>query len=205
MEKNKSFIDNVVNYYDQSMGIDKRQEAIIRFALALLSNTILSILFAVIIAIYFKQVYILLIVLVTNSSLKMFAGGAHSRHSINCAIIGAVITNLIAYSSKFIIQLPYNIVVLFIIIASLFSLYIFYKYSPMTAENKPINEENKKARLRMISIVILLVWITYCIFNVYLGRITQFSMAPALTITWQSFSMTPMMYKIIKWIDDLTY
>lgn len=201
MEK---LVNKILILYKNHLGIDSRQEAILRYSLKLLISSIEGYILALFIAWSLDLFSYVLIVMITVSTLRVFSGGAHCSSAINCIIYGAITMNVLGGLGK-IMEFPKIVEVLLISLVFLYSLWAVKKYAPADTPGKPISTKLQKDKLRKRSIFIVCIWAVLLLgltFS-YKGQVRVLTYASSIGILWQSFTLTNMGYKLCHVLDKL--
>lgn len=148
-----------------------------------------------------------LVVVLTASGLRVMSGGAHSQCLRNCTLLGVILAPAMALGAKHIHGYLIPPAMLALVMAVGFiSIWSIYRYAPADTPNKPIISESFKARLRRLSLLYTLAWsllMTIMVSGLWIAPRYDIVLASTLGILWQSFSLTPMGYKLVAAVDAL--
>ena len=193
--------DRILGLIKNNATIDDKQTVILTYGLGLVINNIIAFAIALIPALLLGNLYHVAIILLTVSALRSFSGGAHNSNIINCAVNGAVISNLLGLLMRFLI-LNRAALYSFIIATFFFSLWAIGKYAPADTPSKPIVTVVKKHLLKRNSYIVLAAWCFICIYwFLRIPQVSTFIYASTLGILWQSFTLTRAGYKLYDGID----
>jgi accessory gene regulator B len=121
----------------------------------------------------------------------------------NCAIFSMIVANALGVLTKMVVPTK-EIILSAIVFVFLFGLWSISKYAPADTPQKPITSIEKIKKLKVRSLIILLVW---CFFNVgyYLlfDKVHGLMLASSLGILCQCFSITKVGYKLWQQSDVL--
>lgn len=186
--------------------LDDEKTDIIEYGIHAFIHMVMSVLLVVIFGWVFDVMVESLIISFTISIFRRSSGGAHASTSLNCAIIGVLISVLPSILFSKIIP-NINYVIILGIIVFVISLVITYKLSPVDSSNKPIKKLEKIQRLKRASIITLIIYMLIIILNILLyilnGKkiLLVYSISIYLGIAWQVFTLTKSGHYIINLID----
>lgn len=194
-------IDATINYIQNNLGIDKRQEIILRFSIELVISGAFSLGLALLVAVFLGIFPNVFIIMITSGIFRSFSGGAHSSTMFGCAIYGTVIMNILGLITKY-AHLSKNFLAISILLICMFSSWSFYKYAPADTPGKPIATKVKRKKLRRLSFFTLFIWYAVCLLW-YTGLVKNYTMiySSALGVLWQSFSLTDWGYDLLNHMD----
>lgn len=194
----------------KNISMDSDKEEVIAYGAFIFMQTIISILMVVVFGIVFNVLLEALIISFASATLRKFSGGAHATSPVSCAIIGMIVFGLLAILVKHcIINLDFLFIAIVMILCFVFTYYIMYKYSPVGTENKPLNNENKRKRLKEKSIKLIVYLfianISLIILYVQTRQILLLNIAICITvgIVWQSVTLVSLGHNIIYMMDKI--
>ena len=129
--------------------------------------------------------------------LRSFSFGFHAKNSLTCWILSAIAFIGIPYISTLI---TFNFLLKFIII--IYSIVIYFLYSPADTPAKPIINKQYRLKLKKISLTFV---ILYSLFIIFIGNfITNLLI---LALIYQGFMITPIFYRLfnIQYNNYLNY
>ena len=134
----------------------------------------------------FKEAILFLILF---NILRIFAFGIHASKSIYCWISSSIGFILIPFICK-------NFIIpnLFLIIASIISLISFILYAPADTKKRPLINEKKRKRYKMISIILTIIYILL-IFTIKSILLKNLLISALL---FQTILILPITYKLFK-------
>ncbi|SCZ03320.1 accessory gene regulator ArgB-like protein [Alkaliphilus peptidifermentans] len=195
------YINKVLDFFKGYMDIDKKQNAVLSYAIRLVINSIIAYSMALIPALIFGNFNNVLIITLTFAALRVFSGGAHNSSILNCSINGAIISNILGFLPKYLV-LNKSIMFSIIIFTFLFSLWAIGKYAPADTPSKPITTKAKRQVLRRNSFVVVCIWCFISIvWFIKASHVTTYIYASTLGILWQSFTVTTSGYKLYSVAD----
>lgn len=193
-----------------SLNMDKDSEEIISYGAFSLIQTIVTILWVVIIGKLFGVLYEAIIITFTISTLRKSSGGAHATSPARCAIIGTVISVGMALLIKSILSF-FNIyrVVFLGIISFLFSYYTIYKLAPVDSPSKRINKPERRSHLKKLSLITINIFLAAIIIMIFIYTkydrkfLLSYIQCIYLGIFWQTFTLTFKGHQLLNKIDSL--
>lgn len=149
-----------------------------------------------------------LIISFTISILRKSSGGVHAPTPESCAVIGTVASVGMAIIIK---NMYINLLFVLLsgIIVFIWSFYIIYKMAPIDSVAKPIRSIEKRAKLKLISIKVLCLYLIIVIISVICYLITQNAIALSYSICiymgllWQVFSLTKSGHVVFGKLNEL--
>lgn len=203
MEK---FIDNIVFIYDKNLNLSDRDKAILKYGVTIAISTISGYIGSLALAYLLGNFFSVLILILSMTLYRGLSGGAHCSTMIRCTIFSSILVNLICIVSKYILGLNFTPCIYFIMefMILLYSIWALYNYAPADTEEKPINNREKREKLKKLSFVYIIVWYCFNIFWFYIRKnVNEISFHISMGILWQTFSITPLGYKFLNVIDKL--
>ncbi|KAB3529181.1 accessory gene regulator ArgB-like protein [Alkaliphilus serpentinus] len=198
-----SCIDKILSQLNKHSQIDEKQRIVLTYGTRIIINSVISYSLALLLALIigvFKEV---LIILFAVSILRGFSGGAHNSNIRNCAINGAIISNLLGLIVKYFL-ISKATLYSFIIVTFFIALWAIGKYAPADTPGKPITTITKRYQLKRRSFIVLSLWCFMCIY--WFLRIPHVSIiiyASTLGILWQSMTLTKNGYKLYNKVDQI--
>jgi len=177
---------------------DRDDADYIRYGLEVVISVISKILFFILISLVFDVTKEMLSIALTFGFFRLFSGGVHLSTYTRCLTSSTILFFTPAILLKNINILEYN----FIITISALTIGIITTlfYVPVSASNRPISKNlNMKFKVRSISF--LSIWF---IINLIVYKFTSYSsivLSLSLGIIIQSFTLTPIGWKIFHNID----
>ncbi|MDD4780929.1 MAG: accessory gene regulator B family protein [Tissierellia bacterium] len=207
VEKLSNFIASKIS---ANLSIDSEREEVLAYGAFALIQTILSIIIIVIFGVIFDVLIEVLVISFSAAILRKFSGGVHATSPIRCALIGMFIFGVLAFLVKhFIINLDFIYLIVIMMIAFAFVLYIMFKYSPVGSVNKPLKNEKtrKNLKIKSIKFVLYLLILNIILITTYFKTKNSFLLTISLCIStgvvWQSITMVSLGHLIINILDKL--
>lgn len=197
MEK---FISKLSRWLAQGAGLNSNQEEIIKYSLTVLSTTVFGYIAIIIVGALTGYPKVSLVAVFSSSFLRMFSGGAHASTPLRCVLIGALIFPVLGWISIFIPQNSLPHLLILTVIAGTIIIGIF---APADTPGKPIQSKLQRRTLKLISISFLYIWTGIVWYLLAKGKITPLIPASVLGIVWQVFTITPLGYKILGFLEAL--
>lgn len=199
---------NITKELEEQLNLNDEKASVVQYGLYAFFHMGLSILLVAIIGAIFNVMIESLIISFVISIFRKSSGGAHASTSLNCAIIGALISVIPAYIiSK--ISINANYILLIGIVSFVISTIVTYRLAPVDSPNKPIKKKEKIKRLKRGSIIILLIYILLVILNITFYNFNKneiflsYSLCIYIGVIWQVFTLTKLGHNIINIIDSL--
>lgn len=200
-------INEVSDMLERELSLTPEQKEVTIYGLYVLLSTCTGIISIVIAGWLLGVLGLSLVTVFTASGLRVLSGGAHSQSLRNCTLMGVIIAPAIALAAKHFhgyFSLP--VMLGLVMAAALFSGWSILRYAPADTPNKPIISESYKATLRRLSMSYALLWfllMTVLVTGFWIATPYDVILASTLGIIWQSFSLTPLGYKLVATVDTL--
>lgn len=201
--KIERLIDLILGMYKKHLNIEKKQEAILKYSLTVLLQSIIGYTLTLGFAWIFDIFWPALMIIITFSAFRSFSGGAHCSSPLNCELYSVISVNALAFISK-LISLDYQYVMPIAIFTMLFSFWAIAKYAPADTPAKPITDPNKRYRLKKYSLTLLCIWsASMLLYFKTAHKGNMVILASSLGLLFQSFSITKSGYAFWKVSDEL--
>lgn len=204
----EDFSRKIAGNIKNNLDLDEDRTSIIQYGLHAFFHMALSIIMVMIVGAIFNIMIEALLVSFVISIFRKYSGGAHASTSVNCAIIGVIISvvpALIISRSK--VNVNWSILIGLIIFIT--SIAITYRLAPVDSPNKPIRKKEKIKRLKKGSIIILTMYSIIATLNILLyyytknNRFLIFCNCIYIGVIWQVFTLTKIGHRVMKIIDSL--
>lgn len=190
------------------LNLNEQKEQIIVYGAINLLQILFSIFWVIIGGLIFGVLYEAIVFSLVVAILRKYSGGVHASTPAGCVFIGAVISTLTGLMvNKILFSISTNKIILFSILCIIISFIIIYKKAPVDSIKKTITNLNIKRKLRINSmltiivfsvLIIILFILNYTNYNsLYINTIECI----ALGILWQSLSLTKIGFILFKIID----
>lgn len=194
------WITTVTGDMAQRLGYDQDQQEVLQYALTILITTINGL---IAIGVFGLLVGIPLIAVVCGLSgglLRAYSGGAHATSPGRCVAIGTI-----AYVGLGLIAVaivPFVSIYILLPVTVIWAWWTIYRYAPAEAPGKPIQSLLHKTRLRKRAYGMLVSWTTLT-FGLTLSNVEwkELIVGSCLGVLWQSLTLTPLGYRLIKYLD----
>lgn len=187
----------ILNSIDTELGLDSEKREQVEFGLKCLFTVVTSYSLIIVSSIVLRLFPGALLVAIAVGILRSFSGGAHASTSLHCAVIAVFYTNSLAFLSRILAR---NLTETWLFIAAaltaVLGVVLLLLYAPMDVPEKPINSPKRRFRLRLLSIVSLLIVIVLLLFVK-----GEHGYAMLLGLGWQLFSLTPCGERFAKLLD----
>lgn len=203
-EVSEKFSSNIA----RELNLDDEKRDIINYGIFNFIQTGICLALVIIFGFIFNVIIEALIIAFTISILRKSSGGVHAPTPESCAIVGTVASVGMAVIGKN-IDINLLLVLLFGIIVFIWSFYIIYKLAPIDSAAKPIKSAEKRAKLKLISIKVLCLYLIIVIISVICYLITQNAIALSYSICiymgllWQVFSLTKSGHVVFGKLNEL--
>ena len=196
----------LAGYLRAQLVLTDNDEAVLAYSIHSLVTGTISIIAIIIVGWFLGVLKLAVTAAFTAGGLRMASGGAHSTRALNCTILGMVISPGIAFLVKHLLaDLPGSGLIYLCIFTALVALTAIRKYAPADTPNKPITNPVQRRQLRRISTGLVILWLAVVLFTTIRHKIglQPYLTASALSIIWQSFSLTPIGYRAMAGFDRL--
>lgn len=198
----------VSDYICSNLDLDNRNREIIAYGAFTVIQTCFAYIIAIIIGLIFNVLIQALIISFCGSILKKYSGGAHASSAGRCIVVGNLIILLLSFLSILIIRtFQINSLLLLLIFCFSSSLLLVYKLAPVDSKSKPINNINKKKRLKKLSLVTLTLFLIIALIFVFLFYLHNsytygiVSISIMLGCFWQSITLTKFGHVFVTYLD----
>lgn len=202
-------VKRISRFISEELNLDDEKEAVINYGIFALIQMCLSISLVIIWGAIFNVMVEALIASFASALLRKSSGGVHSEFPGMCNFIGTVVSVLIGLMCKY-LNVNLYIAFLFIICSYLISYYIICKLAPVDSKSKPIRTANKRKRLRRNSLIIVSIYLSLSILNIFLYFIycnynfIVYSLCITVGLLWQSFTLTYNGHLVLSKIDKIS-
>lgn len=196
----------LAGYLRTQLVLTDNDEAVLAFSIHSLVTGTTSTIAIIIVSWFLGVLKLALIATFTAGCLRMASGGAHSARALNCTILGMVISPGIALLAKHqLADLPGPGLIYLCVFTALVALTATHNYAPADTPNKPITNPVQRRQLRRISAGLVMLWLAVALFIIIRDKadLQLYVTVSALSIIWQSFSITPIGYRAIAGFDRL--
>lgn len=199
---------NITKKLKKELSLDDEKASIIQYGLYAFFHMGLSILLIAIVGAFFNVMIEAVLISFIISILRKSSGGAHASTSLNCAIIGVIISVVPAFIIKKIPSQVNFIMVIGILVCTI-SMILILKLAPIDSPNKPIRKKEKIERLKKESVITLTIYIILLVLNIliyYYNKDESFLIYCSciyIGILWQVFTLTKLGHMVTRIIDSL--
>lgn len=166
----------------KELNADNKRKVKICFGIESILSFIIKTILSILVFILFGVLDLALISMITSSILRYSSGGTHCNTFLKCLIFSSILFSVIALLSRILIISNET----YVIISIFLSITLLYK-SPVHTKEKPLKNQNKKYKIKLISFVILLIYlISPLIFNIN----DEIKNVLLLSSAFQVFSLT---------------
>ncbi|ATW27325.1 hypothetical protein DCMF_23525 [Candidatus Formimonas warabiya] len=203
MKNNQTMTNKISHYLATESGKD---EEVILFGFKLFTSFILGYLVLIVLAVKLGIFYETITAGLTVSFFRTFSGGAHASSQWRCNLIGLLILIPIGFFVKYDYLAVNPFLGYLLLLTTILGIWSTYIYAPADTPGKPVTSQVQKKYLRRISFTLLFVWSILCIFLVLYEKnllINRLIFASCLGMVWQIFSITPIGYLFVHFLDSL--
>lgn len=193
-----------------TLNMDREQEEVIAYGAFAFIQTLWSIILVMLFGIILNVLIESLIISLAISVLRKYSGGAHSSSPNRCALIGAIVSSILAIIVVLAVKFNESYLIVSIGLLSFIIAYLTVnKLAPVDSLAKPIKKVEKRKRLKKASINILHFLLLVAIvlsagYYIYDREILlTFGLCISSGVIWQSFSLTKPGHLILGTIDNL--
>jgi accessory gene regulator B len=187
--------------------LDNDQKEVIAYGAFALIQTILSILFVILLGSLFNVALEAVVISFIVSILRKYSGGIHASTSNACMIIGTVIFVGLAKMLTF-MESSISVALTFVVVLISFSwcYHIILKLAPVESVTKPISNQKRK-RMKKGSIITLSVYLTLVLINIMFYYVTKedkllgYCLCICVGSAWQVFTLTKVGHRVLSKID----
>lgn len=198
-------LDKIATSIGRELNSSPETVDIIRYGLESIASTLLSFTFIFILSWLLGVWKVMLLVLGPSALMKTFAGGAHAKTMLGCALFSSIVytalAKVVVHAQHFLE--PYLLYGLGT--AAFLSFIAHYRWAPAKNPQHPLSPQYSQ-KLRKYSFITLgVLWLTYLGVSLMATFPWQYSLvAGAIAgITWHSFTITPWGFKFMDKIDAL--
>jgi accessory gene regulator B len=143
--------------------------------------------------------------MVATACLRVVSGGAHSKTPLTCGILGVIIGPSLGKIAVFGGEvLASDTLLILLTVGFLVSIHLIWRLAPVDSPAKPISSEDKRARMRLISVAVLCFITAVQIVILYMVlKSHQLVLAASLGVWWQVFMLTRSAHRFTTFFDDL--
>ncbi len=199
----------VAFYLRDELGVDEGDVDVIRFGLEIVLGALLKVVAITLVSYLLGIMPLVLAVLLTSSSFRLVSGGVHFHTFARCtafSIFSAVFIGYIAM--MFGPRLNATELVLVIGCVALVGYHITLRWAPADTEHKPITNESKKRKLKMLSRIYVFLWAAIATVVVMLLHQTPFLHSMVIAsiggFALQVISIIPFTYRCIAHIEGFS-
>ena len=192
------------------LNLDQDHREVLEYGALNFLQTLFTVILIVLFGILAGSLPEILVLSLTAALLRQFSGGVHATSPYRCAVLSVLIFGglslLVKYDMVFSSRMP---ALLFQGGALVFILVFLYRYAPADSPNKRIKNPDTIHRLRKSSFFFVMAaeLLTAVLWEVHLqadsGVALQFLVCIQLGMLWQALSITPVMHRVICWMDSL--
>lgn len=203
-----SITKNITKNLEKQLELNQDETSVVQYGLYAFFQMSLSIVLVAIVGLVFDVAIEALIISFSISIFRKYSGGVHATTSINCLIIGVIVSVL---PTVIISKIPINInyLILIGIVVFISSIFITYRLAPVDSCNKPIRKKEKIERLKKGSVIILISYIMLVLFNILIYYYSKneiflvYCRCIYIGVVWQVFTLTKLGHIFITIIDSL--
>lgn len=192
-----------------ALKLDEDQQEVVAYGAFNLLQVLCALLWVVILGLAFNVLVQALIVTFTIALLRKYSGGAHFSSPNRCAVVGGIMSSVLALIIVDVFSLVNDKLIISLEIVSLITCYYnISKLAPVDSPAKPITKIEKRKHLRrqsllvfnIMSIIILLLTFLHFKYNNIL--FLQWGGLMFIGITWQTLTLTSTGHQFFNKIDE---
>jgi len=191
-------------YLARELAIDQRQELRMAYGLEILLGEIVKLIILVLLSWMLGILPEVFTMNLVAGILRLASGGEHCSEYYRCLVGGTIWFLLLGGGVHYLNpHLSLTGIYLVIGLSCLITLVLVLNYAPAETENKPINSEEERARLRRLSIVITLSYGLVMLASAITGIFHLLILPLAAGMLEQVFTITPWGYGFIRFVDRI--
>jgi len=159
----------------------------------------------IILSAFFNLLTPIIFVLAVSVPLRLVSGGGHCTTQARCTVLTVLVYLPLAFAAKQLSVIYNNRLSFFIlplIVAT--TLIVIHFWVPRENPNRKFKSENEKTKFRILSNLILLLWVISCVVIYIFSPSHSFKLyfvSTAAGLLWQNFMVTPVGYRFISTLD----
>ncbi len=189
----------LTNYISAELDLDDVTKDKVRFGIEVILSSMITLFLTLIIAVFIGIVIPVSIILFIGALLKVFTGGIHFRTISECSIFTAITVNGLGLLVKSGHSFIYSHLHIFLIVTFLFIMLSLIFWSPAESENRPINSDIKKKRLKYISILLVILAYIFIMLNTYIleYKLTLINSSLIFGILLNAITINPLIERLL--------
>lgn len=198
----------LAKYIGKELYLDEDKTDILRYGFEVIIGESIKIIVLFLLAYLLRITSYVLVVFFTVGIYRFFSGGYHSETYGRCFIDSLILfLGMGKITQMLYIYIRTSISSLFLCVVAVFvwSFWIAFKWAPAETANKPL-APNEKIRQKKLSISWIIFWFTITSWLLYrypIQRISDIVLGMLIAIIFQSISVSPTGFVIMKLIDTL--
>ncbi|WP_018210908.1 accessory gene regulator ArgB-like protein [Desulfitobacterium hafniense] len=199
---------SIANYFGRELELDEDKTDILRYGFEVIIGEGIKVISIFVMASLLGLTPYVLVAFLTVGTYRLFSGGYHSETYSRCFMfsmflflgMGKITQLLLPYFKLSVVQIITLIFIVFV-----WSLWIAIKWAPAETPNKPL-AEGEKTRQKKLSVIWVLLWFLVTSFLVLafpVERTGIIALGTLLAHIFQSFSVTPLGFKVMCSFDTL--
>ncbi|BCV20175.1 accessory gene regulator ArgB-like protein [Moorella sp. Hama-1] len=191
-------------YLKEHLHLNSDEEAIALFGLQMLVYTVTGFLSICLAGWLLGVLALTLVVTLAAASLRLFAGGAHSRSPLTCNLLGMIVAPLLGKLAALAAPLITPAGLLVIILAGfIVAVVVAWRRAPVDSPAKPITSPAERRKLRSLSLLLVILIAALQVFILVTLQSAPLVLALSLGLWWQTFSLTRAGHWFAILIDNL--
>jgi accessory gene regulator B len=193
-----------------TLNMDREREEVIAYGAFALMQTLWSIILVMLFGVVFNVVLESLVVSLAINALRKYSGGAHISSPNRCALVGAVVSTLLALAVISAIKfMDFFQIISIGLLCFAISYLIINRLAPVDSPGKPIKKIEKRKKLKKASFNTLhfLFLVAVVLSAVYYindkNSALTYVFCICLGVIWQSFTLTRVGHLILGTIDNI--
>ncbi|MBU3101173.1 MULTISPECIES: accessory gene regulator ArgB-like protein [Clostridium] len=205
--------NNIANKVVLELSLDNDNQEVIAYGTFALIQMFFSIILVFIFGSLFNVAFQALIISFTAAIFRKYSGGVHASSPGICNFIGTIVSVgqaiLISLLLNFLVD--FKLVIILEVVIFTWSYYIIYKLVPVDSASKPIVKQEKRNRMKKVSIILLSVYLAITVFLILLyissgeKKLMFYVLCLYSGILWQTFTITSPGYLLVGKVDHFLY
>jgi len=191
-------------YLKEHLNLNSDEEAIALFGLQMLVYTVTGFLSICLVGWLLGVLPLTLVVTLTSASLRLLAGGAHSRSPLTCNLLGMIVAPLLGKLAALAAPLftPAGLGVM-ILAGFIVAVVVVWCRAPVDSPAKPITSPAERRKLRSFSLLLVILIVALQVLILMTFQAAPLVLALSLGLWWQTFSLTRAGHWFAILIDNL--
>jgi len=197
-------LEKLTIFLAKKTNLEKDKQEVLLYGLQVFFYSVSGFLAVISIAYIFNCLTEVTIVAITVGMLRSLAGGAHCSTHLRCTIVTASVFPLLGRAAVFLETANLFNPVPYIVLISISALIVILLRAPVDSPAKPINTEEHRQRLRILSLaaVTFITILQFVLLKFESDLARKLIIAAGLGILWETFILTQTGHKFMAFLDN---